>query len=134
MSLATDLIVYLDALVSETAGTDLFEGPSVELPDNTVIVTHYGGEAVQDRTMGASLTTSGVEVGSVQVLVRNTVMATALTRAEVIHALLDNFNGTWNSRTILQCISINGMPFSMGTDKLGRFRYVANFRVQFIRP
>ena len=132
-SVPVDLITYLDSLVSETAGTDLFEGPPLELPDNLVALTHYAGEPAEDRVMGPSLTAPGIEVALVQLFVRNTVMATAKTKADAYHALLDNFSGTANSRTYFQIESVDGMPYSLGQDASGRWRYVANYRCEYKR-
>ena len=131
-SAAVDLITMLDALVSETAGTDLFEGPAPELPADCVVLTHYGGEPPMDRVMGASLTAPGIEVSNVQVLVRNALMATAKTRADAYHALLDNFNGT-ATKKYFQITSIDGPPHSLGQDAAGRWQYVSNYRCQHSR-
>jgi hypothetical protein len=132
-SVPQDLITYLDALVAETAGTDLFEGPPLELPVNVVVLTHYGGESALDRVFGPSLTAPGVEVGRVQLFVRNTVMVTAKTRADAIHALLDGFAGTLSGRTYFFISSIDGAPFSIGQDSRGNWRWSCNYRIQYAR-
>lgn len=133
-SVPVDLIAYLDPLVSETAGVDLVEGPPMELPDAQVAITHYGGEPALGRVMGASLSADGlVEVALVQLFVRNMVMATAKTKADAYYALLDNFNGVANGRTYYHIESTDSMPYSIGQDGNGRWRYVCNFRCQHKR-
>ena len=132
-SIPVDISTYLDPFLANTAGTDLFEGPAPEKPDALVAITHYTGESALDRVMGPSLTEPGVEVALVQVLVRNTVMATAKTNADVIHALLDNFDGTISSRKYFQIESLNGPPFSIGQDREKRWRYVSNYRCKHAR-
>ena len=133
-SVAADLITYLDGLFSETAGTDLFEGPPTpEGPANVVVVSHYMGEPGEDRVMGPSLTPPGVEVSLVQVLVRNTGMATGKTKADAYHAKLDGYNGTLSGRKYFDIESINGMPFSMGQDKNTNWEWVCNYRCQHAR-
>lgn len=129
-SLAADLIVYLDPLVAETAGTTLFAGPPVELPDTSIWLTHYAGAVAKDRVFAASLTAPGVEVARVQLFVRNAVNDTARTRADAYHALLDGFSGTANSRQIFWIQAIDGQPYSIGQDQRGSFRWVVNYEVQ----
>lgn len=132
-SVAADIVAYLDALIAEPAGTTLFEGSQPESPDSLIAVTQYGGEAAEDRIMGPSLTAPGAEISLIQVLVRNTSIATAKTKADAIHALLDNYDGTLSGRAYFQIESINGMPFSIGQDANARWRWVCNFRVQHSR-
>lgn len=132
-SLPADLITYLDPLVMDSAGTDLFEGPPPELPADVVVLTHYAGEPALGRVMGESLTEPGVEVALVQLFVRHSVMATAKTKADSYHALLDNFNGTIGSRIYFQIESASGMPYSIGQDERGLWRMVCNYRVQYER-
>lgn len=129
-SLAADLIVYLDPLVSETAGTTLFAGPPVELPDTSVWLTHYAGGTAKDRVFAVSVTAPGVEVARVQLFVRNATNDTARATADAYHALLDGFFGTANSRRIFWMQSIDGTPYSIGQDQRGSFRWVANYEVQ----
>jgi len=132
-SVCIDLITYLDPLVAEAAGTDLFEGPPLELPVNVVVLTHYAGEAAMDRAFGPSLTAPGVEVARVQLFVRNTVMSTAKTRADAIHALLDGFAGTISGRTYFFITAIDGAPSSLGQDSRGNWRWASNYRIQYAR-
>lgn len=129
-SVPVDLITYLDGSVSETAGADLFEGPPPELPDNVAVITHYGGEAALDRVMGPSLTAPGVEVALVQLFIRNSDQATAKSKADAYHALLDGLDGTLSSRTYFNVESLDSMPFSIGQDARALWRYVSNFRVE----
>ena len=133
MAVEADLVAYLDTQLSETAGTDLFEGPMAELPDNQIVVTHYASEESDDYTMGASLSAPGSEIVMVQVMARNTVKATALARAQAAHAKLDNLqNQTLSGRSYFT-IEAQGEPFSLGQDQQHRWRYVANFRVRKAR-
>lgn len=130
MPVQSDLVSYLDPLIAETAGTDLFEGPMPELPDNAIAVTHYGGEPAEDRVMSASLTAPGIEVCHVQVMTRNAVMATGKTRADAVHALLDGFFGTLSGRNYYGVESIDGEPSCIGQDQNQRWRWVSSYRVQ----
>lgn len=134
MPLDTDIVTYLDPLVSETAGTDLFEGPMPELPDNCVAVTHYNSQASDDYSMGASLTAPATELEDFQVMVRNTVKATARTRANAIHALLDNLQGVTMSGRVYQHITSDGPPSHvLGQDANGRWRCTANYHARKAR-
>ncbi len=128
-SIPEDLAAYLDPSISETAGEDLFEGPQPEKPDDLIAITHYAGGETPDRVMSPSLTAPGLEVTLVQVLVRNFVMATARTKVDAIHALLDNLNTTISGRTYFHVESINSVPFGIGQDKEGRWRFVCNYRI-----
>lgn len=132
-SVAADLVTYLDALFAETGGTDLFEGPQTELPANQVAVTQYAGDDAMDRVMGPSLTPPGVEVSLVQVVVRNTSMVTAKSKADAYHAKLDGYDGTLSGRKYFSIESINGMPFTTGQDKNERWEWVCNYRCQHTR-
>ncbi len=133
MAADADLVTYLDPLIAETAGTDLFVGPMPELPDACVALTQYGGEPAEDRVMGPSLTAPGVEVDMVQVMVRNASLATARTRAAAIHALLDGFNGTISGRTYFNVESQNSEFFSLGQDMNLRWSLTSNYRVEKAR-
>lgn len=133
MPVQADIVSYLDPLIAETAGTDLFEGPMPESPDNAIAITHYGGEPAEDRVMSASLTAPGIEVPHVQVMVRNTAMATAQTRAAAVHALLDGFFGTISGRNYYNVESLDGEPFCLGQDANQRWRWVSNYRVEKTR-
>ena len=133
-SVPEDLIVYLIAAgVSETAGGTLIEGPSPELPADVVVLTHYDGEEAEDRVMGPSLTAPGVEVSLVQLFVRNSLMATAKTKADAYHALLDGLNGTLSGRSYFNVESMDSMPYSIGQDSRELWRMVCNFRVEHAR-
>lgn len=134
MPVMADLVAYLDPLVSETAGTNLFEGPMPELPNDAVALDHYGGEPPEDRVMGASLSASGVYPARVQLMVRSTDMATAITKANAYYALLDNFGtAQLSGRTYFDIESMDGEPFSIGQDQNSRWRFVANFRIRKAR-
>lgn len=134
MPLDTDIVAYLDPLISETAGTDLFEGPMPELPDNCVAVTHYNSQASDDFSMTPSLTAPASELEDFQVMVRNTVKATAESKAAAIHALLDNAqNLTINGRTYFT-ITSDGPPSAiLGQDSNLRWRRSANYHARKIR-
>lgn len=131
MPVEADLVAYLDPLIAETAGTDLFEGPPPEAPDNVVAVALYMTERSDDFTMGASLSAPGSELEHVQVMVRNTVKATAESKAAAIYALLENLQATTtvNGRTYFE-IASDGPPFGLGQDGNLRWRYVFNARVR----
>ncbi len=126
-----DLITYLDPLVAETAGTDLVEGPMPESPDNCVVITLLPGEsAKQFRVMAPNLTAPGAEVARVQLMVRNTLKATAAARAAAIHPLLDGMvDQTLSGRKYFSIESVDGEPFTLGQDKSGRWRYACSYRV-----
>lgn len=131
MPVEADIVAYLDPLIAETAGTDLFEGPAPELPVNVVAVAHYASVRSDDYTMGASLTAPGSELEMVQVMVRNTVKATAQARAAAIYALLDNLqNATLTGGRIYFSVEAEGPPFCIGQDANERWRFVSDYRVR----
>ena len=132
-SVPEDLIVMLDPLVSETAGTNLLKGPPPELPTDLVVLSHYGGEPAEDRVMGVSRTPPGVEISMVQLYVRNALEATAKSKADTYHALLDNFDGTISGRRYFQIESVDSAPHSLGQDNRGLWMAVANYRCQHSR-
>lgn len=127
------LVAYLDPLVAENAGTDLFEGPMGELPDACVALTLYAGEE-GDRVMAPSLTAPAVEASMVQLMVRNTLKATAASRAYAIHALLDNLGPVTISGVLYHHVSAEGgPPICIGLDANARWRYVASYRCEKAR-
>lgn len=134
MAVEPALVAYLDPLIAETAGTDLFEGPMPELPDAAIALTHDGGEAADGRVMGASLAADGlVEIAHVQMMVRGAVgdKAGPRTRANAVHALLDSLGPVTLSSVLYHRVeSMDGEPWCLGQDDNGRWRYVANYRVQ----
>jgi len=132
MPVEADVVAYLAAAgLGLAAGTDLFEGPAPETPDNVVAVSLYATERSDDYTMGASLSAPGSELEHIQVMTRHAVKATAKSRADSIHAVLDNLQTTTtvNSRTYFE-IASDGPPFGMGQDPNLRWRYAANYRVR----
>ncbi len=133
MPVEADLVTYLDTQLSETAGTNLFEGPMPELPAACMAITHYGGEAAEDRIMGPSLTPPGIEVPHVQVMTRSSAKATARTRAFAAHAVLDGFAGTLSGRAYFNIESIDGEPYCLGQDDNHLWQYVCNYRVEKVR-
>lgn len=128
-----DLVAYLDPLIAETAGTDLFEGPAPEQPDNVIAVAHYNSQASDDFAMAASLTAPDSELEDVQVMVRNTDRATGRARAHAIHALLDNLQDATLSGRKYSHITSDGPPFGLGQDATGRWRFAANYHVRKAR-
>jgi hypothetical protein len=129
MPVVEDLITYLDPLIAEAAGVDLVEGPMPELPDNCVALTATGGE-VAEYTMGGELAPTDLEYSHVQMMVRNTLMASSISRAMAIHALLNNLGRrTINGRTYHHVRAMDGEPHSLGQDQNARWRRVVNYRV-----
>jgi len=133
-AVAADLVAYLDASISETAGTDLFEGDLTEAPANQVTVWHFGG-GIAERSMSPSVTAADIETALVQVLVRNTVMTTANTKAQAVHALLDNlqeYSGASGTRYLL-VESVGGEPHMLGMDDNERWIFMGNYEVRKVR-
>lgn len=131
------LVTYLDTVLAETAGTDLFEGPMPEFPDACIAVTHAAGEPADSRVMGASLVNEGlVEQPHVQLMVRGAAndKAGPRTRAMAAHAFLDGYGpGTLSGTYYHRVESLDGEPYCLGQDQEMRWRYVANYRVQKAR-
>lgn len=131
------LVTYLDTQLSETAGTDLFEGPMPESPDAAMAVTHYGGEPADSRVMGASLANNGlVEQPHVQLMTRGAVndKAGPRTRALAAHAVLDGYGpGTLSGVLYHSIESLDGEPYCLGQDQNQRWRYVVNYVVKKAR-
>lgn len=126
------LVAYLDPLVTETAGTDLFEGPMPEFPDNCVAVAHYDSQAPEGRVMGASLSdNAGLWPVSVQVMARNVSKTTAEARCRAYLDLLDNLGPVTLSGVLYHSCEADGEPFNMGQDQggaegQGRWRFAFN--------
>jgi len=133
MPAEADLVAYLDPLVSETAGINLFEGPMPEAPDNCVALTHYGSQRSDDYVMSASLSAPGSELVDVQLMVRNTVKATAIARAAAYHALLDNLQSVTIAGRSYFAIESDGEPYSLGQDLNYRWRYISNYHIRKAR-
>lgn len=131
-------MAYLDTNTTLTAGTDLFEGPCPELADPlspalVVGVTHYASVASDDYTMGASLSVPGSELESFQVMTRATTRAAAITRANEMHALLDNAQGlSLSGRTYFR-IESDGPPNFLAQDQNLRWKYIANYHARKTR-
>jgi hypothetical protein len=133
MPVEADIVAYLDPLIAEAAGIDLFEGPAPELPDNLIAVAHYDSLRSDDYTMGASLSAPASEIELVQVMTRNTDKATAQARADAVYALLDNLqNATINGRSYFH-VESDGPPSGLGQDVNQRWRFVANYQVRKVR-
>ena len=129
MSVESDIVTYLDSVTALTAGTDLFQGPLPELPNNCVAITHTGGEK-GEYTMGPSLSAPGIEMARFQMAVRRTDRATAFTDANSYYALLANLGPiTLASGKLYQDVeSLDGEPYNLGQDDQDMWRVVCNFR------
>jgi len=95
-----------------------------------VAMTHYLSRPSDDYTMGASLSAPGSELQDVQVMARSPSMATARTRANAYHVLLDNLQDTTINGRVYFHVTSDGPPFSLGQDQNQRWRYVANYHVR----
>lgn len=134
MPAEADLVAYLDPLVAETGGTDLFEGPMPESPDNCIAVAHYDSPALNDRVMGGSLANNiGVSIVMVQVMARNTSKTTAQSKAQGYFNLLDNLGPVTLTGRLYHSVEGEGEPFNLGQDQNGRWRYAFNVRVEKAR-
>ena len=138
MPVDTQLVAYFDSQPSITDDPSanppsLIEGPMPELPDNCVAVTHYGSEQGEEYVMGASLSEPGYEIENVQVMVRHTAKATAQSKAQAYHSLLDNLGPTTLSGVLFSHVDSDGVPYCLGQDANERWRYVANYRVRKAR-
>jgi hypothetical protein len=128
------LVAYLDSVLTETAGTDLFEGPMPESPDNCIHVAHYDSQEAEDRVMAASLVNNaGLWPVSVQIMARNTNKATAEARARAAFDALDNLLNTTLSGVKYHSIEADGEPFDLGKDANERWRFVFNCIVRKAR-
>lgn len=134
MGIEADLVEYLaaQASLSLAAGTNLFEGPMPESPTDCVAIAHYASEQSDDYVMGASLTTPGLEVTRVQLMVRKTDKAAAVSLANAAHRFLDNLQSYTppTSSKLIFAIESDGPPSGLGKDGNNAWRYVANYRVQ----
>ena len=135
MPLAEDLIRYLDPLVSESMdgpAPSLMEGPIGEKPDVCVALTVTAGE-LPEWTMGPEYSEPDMEIGHVQLMVRHTTMAGAISKAFEYHRLLRNMGPrSLSGRLYFDVQSMDGEPYSLGQDQNERWRRVANYRVRKI--
>lgn len=123
MPVEAALVTYLDSLLSETAGTDLFEGVMPEAPDNCIHVYNYDNQEAEDRVMSGSLVDQqSIWPARVQIMARNTSKATAYTRAKAAFDVLDNFQGTLSGVTY-HLIEASGEPVDLLKDQNERWRY-----------
>ncbi len=127
------LVTYLDGVLSETGGTDLFEGPAPEYPDNLIAVTQYDSMEAEDRIMSASLADQqAVWPVMVQVMARNADMATARTRAIAAFDALDNLGPVTLSGVLYHSVECEE-PFNLGQDANERWRFAFNAQVRKAR-
>lgn len=118
------IVAYLDTILSETAGTDLFEGPLPEVPINCIAVTNFDNSAALDRVMSGSLVNQqAVWPAHLQIAVRNTDKATAISRAKAAFDALDNFAGTLSGVTYHN-IEAQGEPAFLKKDANESWVYI----------
>ncbi len=133
MPLEADVVTYLDGASALTAGTDLFEGPMPESPDDAVAVVSIGSLPSDDFTMDPSLTAPGSELERFQVMTRATTRAAAITQSYAVHALLDNLQNTvLSTRTYFHVVS-EGPPSLLSQDLNHRWRYTAEYTARKAR-
>lgn len=124
------LVTYLDTVLSETGGTNLFEGPAPEQPDELIAVTHYDSIDAEDRIMSASLANQqAIFPIMVQVMSRSLTKATAQSRAIAAFDALDNLGPVTLSGVTYHSVECEE-PFNMGQDVNDRWRYAFNATVR----
>lgn len=125
------LVAYLDTVLTETAGSTLFEGPAPEQPDDLLALTQYDSLEAEDRIMAASgVDQQAVWPVMVQVMARNALKASAEARCRAVFDALDNLGPVSLGGVTYHSIEAAGEPFNLGQDPNGRWRWACNFRVE----
>jgi hypothetical protein len=124
------IVAYLDTVLSETAGTNLFEGPAPEFPDDLIAVTQYDAQDAEDRIMSASLANQqAIWPCQIQVMARSTAKNTAQTRAIAAFDFLDNLGPVTLSGVTYHSVECSE-PFNLGQDLNHRWRWAFNATVR----
>ncbi len=122
-SVPKDIAEYLEDQTIGTVGTDIFAGFMPDDPDNCIAIYQYAGNKPD---LGQDLDTPGV-----QIVIRNSVLATALTKAKTVFDTLHE--ATWitsmESGKSYYYIEATGMPMQTASDKKGLHHIIINFMV-----
>jgi hypothetical protein len=121
-----DLGAYLVTQSIGTLGTNLFLGHLPPTPDSAVAILEYGGLA-PEHDLGHS--TQRHEFPRVQVLVRDTVYATARLKAQDIMADMAAIGNTTLSGVWYMGVDPIQQPFLLERDDNGRWVMACNYQV-----
>lgn len=127
------LVAYLDTLLTETSGTDLFEGPAPEGPENLIAVAHYDSLDARDRVMAGSLgNQQAVYPVMVQVMARNVSKTAAEARCRAAFDALENLGPVQLGGVTYHNVECEE-PFNLGQDQNGLWRFAFNAEVEKAR-
>ncbi len=113
-------------IVSVNANTFLGDAP--DTPDNCVMIYATGGIGTL-HNMGA-VTNKAAEQQSIQIRIRNTDYATAVSEANQIKEILDGYNNTIVNTDLYQSIFLDSDILSIGKDDRGRNNLTLNFTLK----
>ncbi len=128
MSVAGDLVTYLEAQAVGVAGTDLFVGPLPDAPlDVTALIETGGDQSI--RAMAAGAGQALAERPTVQVLTRGSTPQIARARVDAVRAVLDGLNRATLSGKFYHSILGAQPPTWLGYDENRRSLYTWNLEV-----
>lgn len=122
-SMPKDIAEFLEDASVGTVGTDIFVGQMPDSPDNCITVYQYAGQKPQ---LGLDLEEPGL-----QIRVRNTSWAAAMTLAKSIYDLLHEktWDTTMESGKVVYFIEATGSMAQGGKDPKGLYHVILNFTV-----
>ena len=122
-SMPRDIAKFLETQAIGTVGTDIFVGLMPDSPSNCIAVYQYAGQKPQ---LGLDLEEQGL-----QVRVRNSSWATAMTKAKSIYDLLHEktWDTTMESGKVVYFIEATGAMMQGGKDPKGLHHVILNFIV-----
>jgi hypothetical protein len=124
------IVAYLDTVLTETAGTNLFEGPMPETPEDCIAVTQYDAQEAEDRIMAGSLVNQqAVWPCQIQVMARSASKNTAQARAIAAFDALDNLGPVTLSGVTYHSVECSE-PFNLGQDVTHSWRWAFNATVR----
>lgn len=126
MSVAYEILKYLENKGIGTEGTDLFIGFEPDSPKNC---TTFYDEAAINIPESACLK---VDLFGVQVLVRNENYHTCEDKIKTIHKKIVGFGGLplIDGGDVISYITVETSPFSLGKDDEGKNKWTAHYYVR----
>ena len=107
---------------------NIYLGDLPDTPDNCIVLYATGGLGTL-HNIGVA-TNKAAEQQSIQIRVRNTDYATAVSEANEIKDILDGYNNTIVNTDLYQSVFLDSDILSLGKDDRGRTNLTINFTLK----
>lgn len=127
MSIAYDMLKYLESKGIGTENVDLFINFEQEDPNNLIV---FFDESAPGLSESSCL---NIDLQGLQIIVRNENVFTAESKLKNIHKKIVGFGGESlvSGGDVISYIIVETSPFSLGKDDKGRNKWTAHYNVRY---